>query len=188
MKAQERWKPNWKVGEEPSWLLNVQMATFQCTQGNSIYLLWHAQKTDTTKLVTSIQQGTSRQELVLGGLNDVICINEWSGISENVGGGCSGITFARNKEWLQGTLSWNRNQFFFLVSLYLHEVSENFISKSAVKYILTHPPLNSLFNRWKRTVSSCPITQQKPFALLRKNNKVFRKWLQEVSLNLRNNA
>ena len=48
------------------------MATFQCTQGNSIYLLKHAQKTDTTKLVTSIQQGTSRQELVLGGLNDVI--------------------------------------------------------------------------------------------------------------------
>ena len=107
----------------------------------------------------SIQQGTSRQELVLGGLNDVICINEWSGISENVGGGCSGITFARNKEWLKGTLSWNRNQIFFLVSLYLHEVSENFISKSAVKCILTHPPLNSLFNRWKRTVSSCPITQ-----------------------------
>lgn len=98
------------------------------------------------------------------------------------------FTFARNKEWLQGTLSWNRNQFFFLVSLYLHEVSENFISKSAVKCILTHPPLNSLFNRWKRTVSSCPITQQKPFALLRKNNKVFRKWFQEVSLNLRNNA
>ena len=86
------------------------------------------------------------------------------------------------------TLSWNRNQFFFLVSLYLHEVSENFISKSAVKCILTHPHLNSLFNRWKRAVSSCPITQQKPFALLRKNNEVFRKWLQEVSLKLRNNA